>query len=100
MTKFFNKFKKTCFWPIFPILGATKSFLENLALSCTTSVPCITSSTIPKFRKKVMQFQENGRTDRRMDGRMDGRTDLFYRTLPATAKGPINRCHLLHTTHQ
>ena len=44
MTKFSNKYKKPCFWPIFPIFGAKKIFLENLALSCTTSygflAPC------------------------------------------------------------
>ena len=48
MTKFSNKFKKPYFWPIlgpiFPILGAKNIFLENPALSCTTSygflAPC------------------------------------------------------------
>ena len=37
MTQFSNKFKKPCFWPIFPIFGAKKIFLENTALSHTTS---------------------------------------------------------------
>ena len=37
-----------------------------------------------------MQFKENARTDRRTEGQTkDGQT-LFYRTLPATAGGPIN----------
>ena len=35
----------------------------------------------------MIEFKENARTDGRMDGRMDGQT-LFYRTLPATARGP------------
>ena len=40
----------------------------------------------------MIQFKENawtgGRKDGRTDGRMDGQT-LFYRTLPASAGGPI-----------
>ena len=36
MTKFFNKFKKPCFWPIFPNFIAEIFFPENPALSCTT----------------------------------------------------------------
>ena len=49
MTIFFNKFKKPCFWPIFPILGAKKYFLENPALSCTTSYGFL--APLPKFKK-------------------------------------------------
>ena len=90
MTKFSNKLKKPCFLahfrPILPILGAKKIFLQNPALSRTTShgilAPC------ENLEKLMTQFQENARTDGRkdgrMDGRMDGRTDgqtLFYRTL-------------------
>ena len=41
MTQFSNKFKKLCFWPIFGLfstyLGQKKIFLENLAVSRTTS---------------------------------------------------------------
>ena len=71
MTKFSNKLKKPCFWPIlglfFPVLGLQK-FPENPALPRTTSyeflAPCQVSEkandTIP--RKRV---------DRRTDGRMD-----------------------------
>ena len=56
------------------------------------------SSTIPKFKKKlIIQFQEITRTDRRMDrrterwtkGQKDGQT-LFHRALPATAGDPIS----------
>ena len=44
----------------------------------------------------MIQFKENDWTDRRMEGRTEGQTkgrtqgwtDLFYRTLPATAWGP------------
>ena len=50
MTKFSNKFKRPCFWPILGLFSQFlaqkkfKIFLENLALSCTTSygflAPC------------------------------------------------------------
>ena len=83
MTKFSNKFKKPCFWPIFPIFGAKKIFLENPALSRTTSygslAPC-------QNLEKVIDTIQRKRPDRRKDGRMDEQT-LFYRTLPATAGG-------------
>ena len=44
----------------------------------------------------MIQFKENdwtdgrmeGRTERQTEGRTQGWTDLFYRTLPATAWGP------------
>ena len=73
MTKFFSKFKKPCFWPIFPIFGAKFVFLENLAPSRTTSygflAPCQnlekTNDTIPRKRPDR----------RRTDGRTEGRTD-------------------------
>ena len=69
MTKFSSKLKTPCLWPIFGpfsqfFLGK-KIFLENQALSCTTS--------------------------RRKDGRTEGqmnRQTLLYRTLPTTARGP------------
>ena len=49
MTQFSNKFKKPCFWPI---SGAKKIFLENLALSHTTPYGFLASC------------QNLGRTDR------------------------------------
>ena len=54
MTKFYNKFKKPCFWLIFgpffhfPNLGAKKFFLENTAV---THNLIWVSSTRPKFKK-------------------------------------------------
>ena len=87
MTKFFNIFKKTLFlahfWPIFPILGAKKFFLENKALSRTTTYGFLascqnleqTNDTIPRKCP-----------DRQKDGQA-----LFHRTLPANAGGPINK---------
>ena len=63
------------FWTIFPIFGAKNFFLENLALSSTTSyeflAPCQklkeTNDTIPRKR-----------LDKRTEGRKDGRTDRPY----------------------
>ena len=80
MTKSSNKLKKSCFWPIFPILGVKNFFLENLALSRTTShgilAPCQNlekvNDTIPR---KCPDRWKDGRTDRRMEGWMEGRTD-------------------------
>ena len=83
MTQFSNKFKKPCFWPIFPLFGAKKIFLENPALSRT---------------KSLIQLKENAWTDGRKDGQKDGRKEgrkdgqtLFYRTLLATARHPIKK---------
>ena len=36
----------------------------------------------------MIQFQENAWTEGQTEGQKDGKT-LFYRTLPATAEGPI-----------
>ena len=84
MTKFSNKFKNPCFWPIFPILGAKKIFLENLALSCTTSYGFLTPcQNLEKFNDTIQRKCP----DRRKEGRKHGQT-LFYRTLLATARGP------------
>ena len=79
MTQFCNKFKKP--WPI---CGAKNFFLENLALSRTTSygflAPC---QNLEKVNDTVQRKHPEGWKD----GRTDGQT-LFYRTLPATAGGP------------
>ena len=92
MTKFFNKFKKTYFWPTFPIFGAKKFFPENLALSSTTSyrflAPC---QNLEKTNNKIPRK----RPERFRHGRKDGQT-LFYTTLLATAGGP-NMIDLAYT---
>ena len=86
MTKFSNKFKKPCFWPIFPIFGAKKIFLENPALSRTTSygflAPCQNLEKVNNTIQKKHPEETSGRWK-------DGQT-LFYMTLPATARGPKN----------
>ena len=94
MTKFSNKLKKPCFWPIFPILGAKKIFPENPALSCKTShgilAPCQNLEKINNTspRKRLNRWEDR-RTEGQKEGWKDGQTQtLFYRTLPATAGGP------------
>ena len=75
MTRFSIKLKKlflVFFWPIFPIFGAKKIFLENPALSRTTSygflAPC-------QNLEKVNDIFQRKRLDRRTEGRMERRTD-------------------------
>ena len=87
MKKFFNKFQKPYFWPIFgpfsQFLGQKNFFLENAALSHTTSygflAPCQnlekTNYTIPRKR---LDRRKDGWKDRRMEGQNNGRTDRPY----------------------
>ena len=51
MTKFSNKFKKHCFWPIFPIFVA-KKFFSRKSSSVMHNFIWV-SSAIPKFRKSL-----------------------------------------------
>ena len=82
MTKVFNKFKKLKFLVHSPNFWSKKHFLENPALSRTTSyrflAPCQnlekTNNTIPR---------------KLPDRRKDGQT-LFHEILPATAGVPKN----------
>ena len=93
MTKFPNKLKKPCFWPIldpFSQFWGKKKFFLKKSNSVTQKFIWI-SSTMPNFRKNDTIPRKY--LDRRMDGRMkDGQT-LFYRTLPATAGGPKTDWH-------
>ena len=83
MTKFSNKFKKPCFGPFSPILGQ-KKFSWKIWLSHAQLHMGFQHHA--KIQKKLMvQFKENAWTD---EGQKDGQT-LFYRTLSATAGGPI-----------
>ena len=89
MAKFFNKFKKPCFKPIFAPFSQhwvkKKLFSKNLVLSCTISYGFLatcqnlgkTNDTIPRKRK-----------ERRTDGRTDRMTDRPYFTgaLPINSK--------------
>ena len=80
ITKFSNKFKKTLFLAhfgsIFPIFGAKKNFLENPALSPTTSygflAPCQNLEKINDIiQRKCPERQKDGRTE----GWTEGQTD-------------------------
>ena len=68
MIQFSNNFKKLCFWPIFPIFGAKKIFLENPALSRKTSygflAPC-------QNLEKVKDTIQRKHPDRQTEGRRD-----------------------------
>ena len=72
------------FWPIFPIFGAKKFFLENPVLSRTTSYGFLASC--PNLEKTNDKIPRK-RPDRRKDGRKDRKT-LFHRTLLANAGSP------------
>ena len=82
MTKFSNKLKKPCFWPILgpfsQFLGQKKISLENLALLCTTSygflAPC---QNIEKVNDTIQTKCPN----RQKDGWKD-RMDRPYFILP------------------
>ena len=87
MTQFCNKFKKPCFWPIFPIFGTKKIFLENPTLSRTTSYGFLAPS---QNLEKVNDTIQRKHPDRLTEGRKDRQT-LFYRILPANARGPIKK---------
>ena len=93
MTQFPNKFKKPYFWPIFPIFGAKNIFLENLALSHTTSygflAPCQNSEKVNDIIQRICPDRWK---DRRTEERKDRQT-LFYRTFAATAGDPIKKIH-------
>ena len=83
MAKSFNKFKKSCFWPIFGPFSQIwgQKFFSRKSGSVTHNFIWV-SNTIPKFRKtndaiprKPLDRRTDGSTDGRTDGRMDGRTD-------------------------
>ena len=68
MTKFFNKFRKRCFWPVFGQFSQffwTKFFFQQIRL-------CHARFHIKK--KLMVQFQENDRRDGRTEGQKDEQT--------------------------
>ena len=82
MIKFFNKFKKTIFGPFF------KYFLNfggknNFKKTCHAQLH-MGYNKMPKFRKKMIQFQQNVWKDgwtkiRRKDGQnFDCKTKVYY----------------------
>ena len=85
--RIFQYIQKTCFWAIFPILGAKTFFLENSALPCTTSYRFLASCQ--NLQKNIYNSKKNAQTGGTMDGWKDRRADrLFHRTLPTNAGGP------------
>ena len=75
----------THFGSIFPIFGAKKIFMENRALSHTTSYGFLEScQNLGKVNYTIQRKCPDGW----MVGQKDGQT-LFYRTLPATTGTPI-----------
>ena len=83
MTKFFNILKKPCFWPIFPNFGTKFYFLENPALSRTTSYGFLASC---QNLEKTNDTIPRKCPDRWKDGRKDQQT-LFHRTLQVNDRG-------------
>ena len=91
----FSKSSKTMFlghiWLFLVIFAWWGFFPKDPALSHTTIYGPLNHA---KFQKKLMNLsRENLQTDGRMDGKMNGQT-LFYRTLPAKAKGPIRPAYV------
>ena len=76
MTKFSNKLKKTLFLAnfgsIFPIFGAKKTFLENTALSNTTSYGFLAPY---QNLEKVNDAIQRKPLGKRMEGQAEGQTD-------------------------
>ena len=85
MTKHSNKLKKPCFWPILSILGAKKIFLENLALSHTTSHGVLAPyQNLEKINDTIPRKRPDREKDGRTGGQMEGRRDSIglFRLLP------------------
>ena len=93
MTKYFNKFKKPCLWPIsgpfFQILGQNFFSSENQAMSRITSYGLLAScQNAEKTNNTIPRKCLDRRTDGKTEGQNDGQT-LFHSNPPATAGGPI-----------
>ena len=84
MTKFFQYIQKTLslthFWSIFPIWGGGKNFfLENPALSCTTSYGFLAScQNLEKNNDTIPRKHLDRWKDRRKDKKRDRRADRPY----------------------
>ena len=90
MTKYSNKLKKPCFWPIsdpFSQFWGQKIFFpENPALPSTNSYGFLaTCQNLEKSNDTIPRKH----LDRREDGKMEGQRTLFHRTLLATTWGSI-----------
>ena len=99
MTKYFNIFKKSCFWPIFPIFGAKKFFLGHLTLSGTTSYGFLAlHQNLEKTNDKIPRKQPDRQKVRWKDRRRDGRMDRPYFIGPFQLLGVQKGAHLTKVT--
>ena len=85
MTKFFHKFKKPCFWPIFGPFS--QNFQENPALSHTTSYGFLAPCQTLEKTTDIISRKHPDRHKNRWKGRWKDEQTLFYRTPLATARG-------------
>ena len=82
MTKFFNKLKKHCFWPIFgqfsQFWGQKKNF-SGKSSSVMHNFSSFKRFLAPyrNLEKIMIQFQVNAQTGRGIDRRMEGWTDTI-----------------------
>ena len=74
------------FWPFLVIFARWGFFPKNLAVSHTTIYGPLTPC---KVSEKNNESIPRKLTDRRKDRRKDRRQNLFHRTLPAEAGGPV-----------
>ena len=72
MTKFFNKFEKACFWPIF---GPLSQFWGQKNQLCHTQLHMGFWHHAKIYKNLMMQFQENAERYGRTDGRTEGQKD-------------------------
>ena len=90
MTKFFNIFKKTVFDPFlvhFPNFGGKNFFLENPALSHTTSYGFLALYQNLEKTNDTNSKQTPGQMEGQKDG-WKGRQTILHRTLLANARDP------------
>ena len=94
MTKFYNNFKKPCFW-----LFLRQLFLQKI-WSCYAQLHIAFYHHANIWQKLLFQLQENTRTEETTEDWTDGMTEsgqaIIYRTFPANTRGPII-CSILYT---
>ena len=76
MTKFFNKFKKPCFWPIFGQFLTQKYFSGKSACHAQLHMGFQYHAKIQKKTNHKTPRQAKGRKDRQKDIRKDDRPDF------------------------
>ena len=100
MTKFFNKFKKPCFWPIFGPFSqfwGQKLFFKKIGL-CHAQLHMGILAPYQNL-EKTNETIPRKHPDRQKDGQKDEQT-LFYRILLATIRGPKSDFYELWQEHK